>query len=132
MVSTDPSVLAAEQLAHPLVERRLRARSQESVHDRARAVVAEMEADGFVLIAQSWRSSARGGTVTLVFSQRAADDEAVTRSREPIQAGSRANGDRRQLDQQRMRESVPAQPRVRSSSKGSEDILLEEPTRAAT
>jgi len=131
VVSTDPSVLAAEQLAHPLVERRVRARSQESVHDRARAVAAEMEADGFVLIAQSWRSSARGGTATLVFSQRAAD-EAVTRPREPIHAGSRANGDRRQLDQQRMRESVPAQPRVRSSSKGSEDILLEEPTRAAT
>ncbi len=72
MVTTDPWILATELSLHPLVERQLRARSQNEAHDRARAITREMEAEGQVIIARSWVSSARGGTVTLVFTPRAA------------------------------------------------------------
>ena len=76
MVSIDPSILPIRPALEPLVERKLRARSQEEAHDRARPVTSEMVAEGRVLVARSWVDTARGGTLTLVFAQRhAAEDE---------------------------------------------------------
>lgn len=70
MVAIVPSIVAGEASPEPLVSRRLWARSQEDAHDRARVVTTQMQADQWVLIARSWVSSARGGTVTLVFARQ--------------------------------------------------------------
>ena len=69
MVSIDPSSLSIQPPLEPLVERKLRARSQEDAHDRSRAVTSEMVAEGQVLVARSWVDTARGGTLTLVFAR---------------------------------------------------------------
>ena len=63
-------MVAGERAIEPLINRRLWARSQEDAHDRARVVTTQMEAEQWVLIARSWVSSARGGTVTLVFARQ--------------------------------------------------------------
>ena len=72
MFSTDPSVLAADSLLHPLVERHIRSQSQEGAQVRARAVTLKMQAHGRVLVAQSWVATGQGGTMTLVFADRPA------------------------------------------------------------
>lgn len=74
-VPIDPALIPIMPSLEPLVERRLRARSQEAAHDRARAVTSEMSANGWDLIARSWADAARGGTATLVFARRDASEQ---------------------------------------------------------
>jgi hypothetical protein len=94
MYTTDPSMLAAELLLHPLIERRIRSQTQEGAQDRARAVTMKMQAYGRVLIAQSWVATGQGGTMTLVFADRPATrlvngPSALAEERRPIAAQSR-------------------------------------------
>lgn len=70
MVAIARSIVKAEPSPEPLLSRRVWARSQDDAHDRARIVTKQMEAERWVLIARSWVSSARGGTVTLVFTRK--------------------------------------------------------------
>ena len=70
MVAIVRSIVKAEPSPEPLLSRRIWARSQDDAHDRARIVTKQMEAERWVLVARSWVRSARGGTVTLVFTQK--------------------------------------------------------------